>query len=185
MCNDDLHGFVTLYSLFLDDIEGISDIGILNHIKCISIRNCPNIVVFPMPTTELQQTWSFDNCDINEYMLESFNNFYNLQLVNSQKLLQISRLEYLHYLEIDDCSNLTNITCLRNINCLVINCCDELKTISNLTSIEQLKIYSCKRLNKIHSLVNIHTVEVFNCNRLEDVSGLADSTIVILIEWKY
>ena len=185
-CNNiyDLKGLDNVINLDIDDCIGIDEIPILNNLKTLYLRygsfnNLSNLEHMNIDCLELY------NIICNNYC-NNFKFIDNIPIIHLYRIdiKDVSYLQNLYYLSLDECNSIINISGLKTLKILRIYSCMKLKKIENLENLESLEIFQCYEIKSINNLKKLKYLEIGECQNIVNISNFNNLDIVSLMSLK-
>lgn len=189
-CNNiyDLKGLDNVINLDIDDCIGIDEIPILNNLKTLYLRygsfnNLNNLQHIDLECLELY------NIIYNNYCNNYCNNYKfidNIPIIHLYRIdiKDVSYLQNLSYVSLDECNSITDISGLKTLKTLKIYSCIKLKKIENLENLENLEIFQCFEIKSISNLKKLKYLEIGECQNIVNISNFNNLDIVSLMSLK-
>lgn len=109
-----LFGYENLESLELHRCREVTDISMLDNIKHLDVCMCEAIQSFPMPSGRKDQSWKYYGLKIRD--LTGYNKLYSFSLCSCANVTDVSMLQNMNYLHLQNCEGLFHIEGIENVS---------------------------------------------------------------------
>jgi hypothetical protein len=112
--------------------------------------------------------------DVNKLNILEEASFYNMELMDYQKLA------HLRSLSISLSNSITDVSCFKNIPKLSLDGCANVVDVSSLCNVGELALTNCNGITDVSSLGRVYNLDLSGCENIRDVSALGNVHILNL-----